>query len=156
MKVDILEYKFEFKLYNINRNIFTITGKEYEIDTLLETIDFDNRVILKSTKTWQERGINRQNNYETVRLDLHESVISKYILTQNVCEMCHEKVFLTKAVLCDSCSKELCYHCDFKVHSTDPFHNRFLVTKESNESLKNNEFFDKDWKAVHYGIYLTF
>lgn len=128
------------------------------VENLLQTIDFDERLLGLTTKakTWQERSFENLENWDSIRNELHNLIIAKQIVTQSKCNYCHKIKLPEKAVFCETCNHELCWSCDYDIHSKNPFHNRIFVTKTVNEPMKNSVFFKEDWTKYLFGRKLFF
>lgn len=116
------------------------------VDELLQAIRFEETLTNPIRKTWQQREVGYQVAWETERRNVFETLISSLPFHGRACEKCfNDELTSSRAVRCGTCKKHLCPKCDFEMHSSEPFHARNVVTKNSKQTLDPSEFFDDKW-----------
>lgn len=134
----------------------TLLGDDF-IDELLDTIRFEEMSGYPARKTWQEREASHQLAWEKVRRTVFEKVAASQPFTRRACDNCFSsELTSTRAVRCGTCKKHFCPMCDMKMHETDPFHKRMMVTRASKETLMASEFFDDSWNPFNKGTLMGY
>ena len=102
-------------------------------------------------KTWQERKADQRQAFDECRSNIFRSYVSRQPLDEHTkCDSCH-KSLKTAAIRCITCKQHFCWKCDYNLHSSNPFHNRFFATLQLLQPLKSLEFYEKDWNCVIKG-----
>ena len=103
----------------------------------------------RTRKTWQQRMSERAESWENCKEEYYKAFIRSQAFVPNICIKCFTKIICY--VKCKSCHGTFCHECDLNQHSTSPFHQRSLFTKNNSQILLPTQFINCDGELISQG-----